>query len=57
MDEDKYGEALSYVNEAINSIINYYQENEYTEKQREESQELKILRETTKNIRDKWEGN
>ncbi|MBD3181811.1 hypothetical protein GF312_05940 [Candidatus Poribacteria bacterium] len=56
MKEDKYGDALTSINKAINSIIDFYRESNYDEKKIEESQELKILRESAIDIRNKWES-
>jgi hypothetical protein len=55
-DNGDYSKAMEYINEAIYSITNFYRENELDDTEIEQSQELNILKETLKEIRDKWEG-
>jgi len=56
MNNDDYAGAINHINEAENSIMDFYRENEFDDSQIEESQELAILKVTTKEIRDKWES-
>jgi len=56
IDNGDYSKAMEYINEAIDSIKNFYRENEFDDTEIEQSQELNILKETLKEIRDKWEG-
>ena len=56
MDNDDYVGATRCVNEAIESITNFYSKKGIGDSQVEESQELAVLRSTAKEIRNKWEG-
>ena len=56
MDNDDYVGATGCVNEAIESITNFYKERGIGDSQIGESQELAVLRVTAKEIRNKWEG-
>jgi hypothetical protein len=56
MDKDDHAGAISHIEEAVSSIMNFYEENEFDEGQIEESRELKVLRETAREIREKWEN-
>lgn len=56
MDDDNYAGAISSINEAIDSITEFYKENGVNDEDMEKSQELAILKATTKEIRSKWEG-
>jgi len=56
MESDDYAGAIEKINEAIESIKNFYMENEAGDKQIEESPELNVLNLMIKEIRDKWEG-
>ena len=55
MDDDNYGEAISHINEAIDTITTFYEENGLDDSEMEKSQELAILEATAKEIMDKWE--
>lgn len=57
MNDDDYARAINHINEAIESIVDFYKENEFDDSQIKESQELAILKATAKEIRDKWENN
>jgi len=52
-----YSSAISFINNAIDGITDFYREYELGDSQINESQELEILRKTAKEIRDKWENN
>lgn len=56
MSNNDYARAIHHVKKAIDSITDFYRENEFDDSQIEESQELAILRMTVKEIRDKWES-
>jgi tetratricopeptide (TPR) repeat protein len=56
MREENYPKALECVNEAIDSITNFYIEHEISDIQIEKSQEIEVLKSTAKEIRDKWES-
>lgn len=56
MNENDYLGAINVIKEAIDKIIDFYRDNEFDESDISRSQELAILRETLKEIRDKWEG-
>ena len=55
-DNNDYAKAIDCINEAIESITDFYMENEVGDEQMEESQELAVLRAEAKEIRDEWEG-
>ncbi len=57
MENDNYGEAISHINEAIDTITIFYKENELDDSEIERSQELAILKVTAKKIMDKWKDN
>ncbi|MGB9596923.1 MAG: hypothetical protein ACPL7B_11640 [Candidatus Poribacteria bacterium] len=48
--------AIDAIEDAIEKITNFYRDNEFDEFDISQSQELAILRETMKEIRNKWEG-
>lgn len=56
MNENDYLGAINVIKEAIDKIMDFYRDNEFDESDISRSQELTILRETLKEIRDKWEG-
>ena len=56
MDDDDYAGAISSINEATNTITEFYKENGVSDEDIEKSQELAILKVTTKEIRSKWES-
>lgn len=54
-DNDDFAEATSIISEAISVITDYYKDQGFGDGEIEESQELAILKETAKEIRDIWE--
>jgi len=56
MDNDDYAGAIRCVNEAMESITDFYNKKGIGDSQIEESQELAVLRSTAKEIRNKCEG-
>ena len=56
MDEGDYAGAVSSINEAIDTITNFYQENGLDSEEIEKSQELGILKVTAKEILSRWES-
>ena len=56
MDDYDYAGATKCINEAIESITDFYRERGVGNSQIEESQELAVLRVTAKEIRNRWEG-
>ncbi len=56
MDHDDYAGALNQINEAINSITDFYRDNDIDDEEIAKSQELAILKATAKEIRTKWES-
>ena len=56
MANEEYLEAISVVEEAIEAITDFFKDNEFDEESISASQELAILREMTRDIRNKWEG-
>ena len=56
MDNDDYASAIVRINDAIDSITNFYRENEFDDSQIKKSQEIMILRVMAKEIHDKWES-
>jgi hypothetical protein len=56
MDDNDYAEAIGHINEAVDSITDFYRENEFDDSEIEKSQELAVLKATAKEIRDEWEG-
>jgi len=56
MANEEYLEAIGVVEEAIEAITHYYKDNEFDKEYISASQELAILREMTRDIRNEWEG-
>jgi len=54
--DNDYAGAIVNIERAMETITDFYRENEFDDSQIAESQELAILRTTAKEIRDKWEN-
>ena len=55
-DSNDYDKAIDCINEAIESIMDFYVDNEVDDEHIEKSQELTVLRAEAKEIQDEWEG-
>jgi tetratricopeptide (TPR) repeat protein len=56
MDHNDYMEAIGIIEKAIELIIDFYRDHELNESYISASQELAVLSETIKEIRNRWEG-
>lgn len=54
--DDNYSEAIRCINDAIDSITDFYKEIGISDEQMEESQELAVLKKTANEIHDEWEN-
>lgn len=56
MNKKDYPSAINVIEEAIETITNFYRDHELNDEQIAQSQELSVLRSTIKEIRNKWES-